>query len=178
MRLILDLDQIARLAEERRDEFEVMRYMLTMDDDLDDAQIDTWVDAIAEPIRAAIDCTQCGNCCRSLDVYLTPNDAQNLAQGLDIPLDTVIETYVDREAAVKFHEWGKFRARPCAFLKGNLCSIYPHRPETCRTYPQFTPDFRWVLDDLLDGAHLCPIIYNVLDAMVKKVDTLYLDEDA
>lgn len=175
MDLIIDLDQIAQLAEERRDEFDVMRYMLIIDDELSDKLIDEWVIEIAEPIIKAIDCTECGNCCRSLDVYLTPDDAQQLADGLAIPVEAIIEDYIDCEGARKFQEWGKFRSRPCAFLKDNRCSVYPHRPETCRVYPMFTPDFRWTLEDIIDGAGICPIIYNVLDAMVKKVDTLYQD---
>lgn len=149
-----------------------MRYMLELADEYTDAQIDAIVDEIAQPIIAAIDCTQCGNCCRSLDVYLTPDDAARLARGIDVPLDTILSEYIDREAAQEVEEWGKFRARPCAFLKGKLCSVYAHRPETCRTYPALTPDFRWTLEDTIEGASLCPIIYNVLDAMVTKVDAL------
>lgn len=168
MNLTTDLDQIKRLAAERHDEFEVMRYMLEFRDDLSDTEIDAVVDAVAAPIIDAIDCTQCANCCRSLDVYVTPEDARRLAPVAHIPLDEIIE----HEQAWKVGEWGKFRAKPCAFLNGKLCSVYEQRPETCRTYPAFTPDFRWTLDDIIEGAGLCPIIYNVLVAMVEKADQL------
>jgi uncharacterized protein len=170
--LVTDLDTLRRLAAERRDEFEVMRYMLEFRDDIPDEQLDALVDAAAAPIVDAIDCTQCANCCRSLDVYLTPDDAQHLADGLFIPLETLEIRHVDHHDAEQVGEWGKFNQTPCPFLSGKLCSVYSRRPETCRTYPAFTPDFRWVLDDIIDGAELCPIIYNVLVAMVDEVEKL------
>lgn len=167
--LLTNLTLLAQRAEERRDDFEVMQHLLLMDDDLDDGWLDAQVEALAAPIVAAIDCTQCANCCRSLDVYLTPDDAQRLADGIDVPLTAILDE-IDHERAEKVGEWGRFKAKPCAFLKGNLCSVYSHRPETCRLYPQFTPDFRWTLDDALDGAGLCPILYNVLDALCQVVE--------
>jgi hypothetical protein len=172
MHLITDLEAIRRLAAERRDEFDVMRYQLELADELTDAQIDAVVEEVAAPIVAAIDCTQCANCCRSLDVYLTEADAERLAGGIDVPLSALLESAIDTGTAQAEGEWGVFRQRPCAFLKGKLCSVYEHRPESCRIYPVFTPDFRWTLNDLMAGAGLCPIIYNVLSAMVERVDTL------
>lgn len=170
--IITDLDTIRQLAQQRFDEFEVMRYQLELDDDIVDEQIDALVDSIAKPIVEAVDCTKCGNCCRSLDVYLTPQDAEQLALGIDIPLDQILDQHVDQNTAKLVHEWGQFKQKPCAFLKGNLCSIYTYRPETCRTYPVFTPDFRWTLEDIIQGAEICPIIYNVLNEVVKQVDDL------
>jgi len=174
--VITDLDEIEQLARARRDDFEILRYQLEAMDDLDDAALDAFVDAVAEPIIAAIDCTQCANCCRSLHVYLTSEDAQRLADGLHIPLDAIETRYVDHEAAAKEDEWGVFRARPCALLQGKRCSIYAQRPDACRRYPQFTPDFRWTLADTLDGAALCPIIYHVLSEIVRRVDAGELKE--
>jgi uncharacterized protein len=172
MTLITDLDAIKQLAAQRRDEFEVMRYMLEAEDPSDetDAKIDAIAEATATPIIDAIDCTQCANCCRSLDVYLTRDDAARLAQGVDIALHEVETRYIDHAGAQAVDEWGKFRAKPCAFLQGKLCNIYAHRPDSCRDYPVFTPMFRWILEDMIEGAALCPIIYNVLDAMQKQVD--------
>jgi len=170
--LITDLETIKKRATERYDEFEVMRYMLELDDDITDEQLDKLVDDIAEPIVEAIDCTQCGNCCRSLNVYLVPNDVQRLSDGIDIPLSDIVERYIDKPSAEIFGEWGTFKQQPCGFLNGKLCTVYEHRPETCRTYPVFTPDFRWTLQDTIEGASGCPIIYNVLSEMIKKVDKL------
>jgi hypothetical protein len=172
MDILTDLPTIQRLADQRRDDFEVMRYLLELNDDVSDAHLDALVEQVAVPIIAAIDCTACANCCRGLAVYLVPEDAQRLAAGLHIPLDEIETRFIDRDSAAQVEEWGKFRDKPCAFLRGTLCSVYEHRPETCRLYPQFTPDFRWTLADTLDGAGACPIIYNVLVALLDVVETL------
>lgn len=166
---ITDLDQLKLYAEARRDDFEVLGYMLELNLDVTDAQIDGWVEAVAKPIIDAIDCTKCANCCRVLDVYLTEDDATRLEPVIDVPLDSII----DYESAKKVGEWGKFKAHPCGFLNGNLCSVYAHRPESCRAYPVFTPDFRWMVDDIIEGASICPIIYNVLVTLYQRIDELY-----
>jgi uncharacterized protein len=170
--IISDLETIRHMARERRDEFEIMRYMLEANDTVGDSELDQLVDEIAAPVIAAIDCTRCGNCCRSLDVYLTEADAERLADCIDVPVSEVHTRYIDLKRAAEVEEWGVFNARPCTFLRGMLCSVYERRPDTCRTYPQFTPDFRWVLGDMLEGAVLCPIIYNVLDRMLPVTEAL------
>lgn len=170
--LITDLDRIKQLAADYHDDFEVMRYRLQLDDDLDDETLDRFVDDIAAPIAAAVDCTQCGNCCRSLDVHLTPADAQRVADGIHVPVEEIITQHIDRQAAASVGEWGRFRHQPCPFLRDKRCAVYTHRPESCRIYPAFTPDFRWTLADSIVGAGVCPIIFNVLMQMLERVDEI------
>lgn len=168
----IDLNRIAALAAARKDEFEVLRYTLEfIEDELPDSDLDTLVEAIAAPIIAAIDCIACANCCHTIDVYLTADDADRLAGALDMPVGDVILRYVNRAEAAAEGEWGRFRTSPCALLDGNLCRVYAHRPEACRAYPALTPDFRWTLADTLQGAGRCPIIYHVLDALAARFDT-------
>ncbi len=167
--VIIDLEQIKQLAAQHHDEFEVMRYMLEADDDLDDGMLDAFVNEIAAPIVAAIDCTQCANCCRSLEVQLTPADIEQVAEAVQIPVSDVMARYVEPAD----EHGGTFRARPCAFLANNRCSIYAQRPDACRIYPLFTPDFRWTLAHTIAGAGLCPIIYNVLIAVHKLEDEIF-----
>lgn len=173
--MIIALDEIKVLGEKRRDEFDVMRYQLQYDDDLREEDIDALAESVAQPIIAAIDCTQCANCCRNLDVQLGEDDLQRLAEGLNMPIEA-IRQHVELIPSDDPDIVGIFKPKPCAFLKGNLCSVYAHRPTACRDYPQFTPDFRWMLNWMIEGAHLCPIIYNVLDVMVTKVDALQRGE--
>ncbi|MEP7293563.1 MAG: YkgJ family cysteine cluster protein [Chloroflexota bacterium] len=166
---ITDLDEVRRLAQEHRGRFDLLRAMLERSKKLNDARFDAYVETTAAPIIAAIDCTKCANCCRSLDVYLIEEDAKRLSEGLMIPLIEIETRYVDQEAAAEEEEWGLFRQRPCAFLDGKLCSVYAHRPESCRIYPAFTPDFRWTLEDTIEGSSICPIIYNVLTALCDRL---------
>jgi Fe-S-cluster containining protein len=167
MELITDLQQIKTLATKRRDEFEVMGYMLQREEMTDQA-LDAIVDAIAQPIIDAIDCLACGNCCHNLTVYLTPDDGARLEKVIDVPLSAI----VSHDSQENVGEWGQFIISPCRFLDGNFCTIYEHRPESCRIYPVFTPDFRWTIDDLIEGAGLCPIIYHVLDKMTDEAERL------
>jgi uncharacterized protein len=170
--IITDLEQLAQQAAEHHDDFEVMRYMLVMDDDLDDAQLDALVEHLAAPIVEAIDCTQCANCCQTLPVHLTPADADRLAAGLDIPLEQVMDQYIEAATSAAPEDWGQVRTSPCPFLEGKCCSIYPHRPGACRAYPAFTPDFRWTLRHIIAGADTCPIIYNLLTALHRQIDAI------
>ncbi len=162
------LNNLERLAAARRDTFDLLRYTLEFADDIADADLDALVEAIAAPIVAATDCTQCARCCRALDVYLTPEDASRLATGLGCDVEQALAAHVDRESAALVGEWGKLRGQPCPFLADRLCTIYPYRPESCRLYPVFTPDFRWTLEDLIPGAAVCPIILHVLDALAAR----------
>lgn len=160
--MMTDLAFIAQQARQNADDYEAFRYYVE-DELLSDAELDELVEKIAAPIIAAIDCTQCGNCCRHLDVYLTPQDGERLAARIDIPLAEI----VDYSRAQEEGEWGVFRRKPCQFLQGNLCTVYEHRPVSCREYPAFTPDFRWLLGDILGGVGLCPIVYNTLEELKK-----------
>lgn len=169
--LVTDLDEIARLTDENWDTFEVMGYMLEIYEDIPDAEIDRIVAEVAAPIRAGIDCTQCGNCCMRLQVHVTPADVAALAARVDVPVSAIHETYLTDHGCVEIGEWRRFKDSPCAFLDGKRCSVYESRPETCRAYPELT-DFRWLIDTYIEGAKLCPIIYNTLAAMVKRVDAL------
>lgn len=153
------------LVTELPDDYEAFRYYVEDYDELSDSELDALVEEIAAPIIKAVDCTQCANCCRSLDVYLTPGDAERLSQAVLIPLSEII----DHPRAETEGEWGVFKQQPCAFLNEKLCSVYEHRPTSCREYPAFTPDFRWLLGDLLGGVGICPIIYHTIEELKKRL---------
>lgn len=170
--LITDLERIAALAEARYDEFEVAMYQLQYDDDLDDDALDQAIDAIAQPIVEAIDCTQCANCCRALTVELYEHDAPRLAEGLRESVDTVRQRYIQQHNLPEDDMWGAFKHKPCALLKDNLCTVYEHRPDACRDFPSFTPDFRWTMGYAIKTSKLCPIVYNVLSGVVENIDRL------
>lgn len=161
-----------RLAAAKAETFAALRLALEFDGTLDDDALDALVDDLARPISAAIDCTRCANCCRVLDVCLVPPDIDRLSTALDISIDEVVTRYADENLGAVQGEWAVIPVKPCPLLRGNLCSIYAHRPHACRIYPQFTPDFRYNLEDTIEGASYCPIIYNVLVALAERVPPL------
>lgn len=164
MKIITDLEFIAQAAQDQREDNAAFAYYVELDE-REDPALDALVESLAAPIVAAIDCTQCANCCRKLDVYLTPADGETLAAGLFIPLDEVKTGYLDMEGAAQEDEWARFKFQPCVFLDGKRCRVYAHRPESCRAYPNFTPDFRWQAEQIMGGYGLCPIIYNLIEAL-------------
>jgi Fe-S-cluster containining protein len=107
-----------------------------------------------------------------LDVCLVPPDIDRLSTALHISIDEVVTRYADEDLGAAQGEWAVIPVKPCPMLRGNLCSIYAHRPHACRIYPQFTPDFRYNLEDTIEGAAYCPIIYNVLSEMVERIEPL------
>lgn len=170
--IVTDLEQIKILSEQNHAAFEVLRYTLEFRDDLTDDTLDAWAEQLAAPITEAIDCTKCANCCRYLEVSLTKRDVQRLSVALDSSIADLETMYIEPPEEKTAEDRGKFQQIPCPFLCGNRCSVYEHRPGSCRIYPALTPDFRWTLQHTIEGAGFCPIIYNVLIKMVEEIDQL------
>lgn len=163
-----DLDRIAALAEQRRDDnqaFACFVDILWEREGRSDAELDDLVDQIAAEVSRSIDCTACANCCRTLKVGLEPDDVPRLAAGTGCSAADVLARYVDRSAGAAVGEWAMLRGVPCPFLGDNLCSVYAHRPLACYYYPAFTPDFRWLLDAILEDVGRCPIVFNVIERL-------------
>ena len=66
-----------------------------------------------------IDCTQCGNCCRSLHVEFKKSELHVIAKTLGHSIETFQKKYMS-EGNVN---------PPCPMLNGRLCSIYENRPD-------------------------------------------------
>jgi hypothetical protein len=163
-----NLKHIAALAKKRRDDYLAFGHYVDIMWEREarpPAELDALVDSIAADVIAEIDCTTCANCCRSLTVGLTPNDISSLATALHLSEEQVITDHVDRHAAHTCGEWGVLCHQPCPFLRGKLCSLYAHRPGACRHYPALTPNFRWLITDILAGVGNCPIIFNVIERL-------------
>lgn len=80
-------------------------------------------------------------CCRNLNLFLYPFDLLRLKNRLNISSDRFLDQYVD----VVMREGNYFpdvllkmadnEERTCPFLTDSGCSVYPDRPDTCRTFP-------------------------------------------
>lgn len=80
-------------------------------------------------------------CCRNLNLFLYPYDVVRLRRHLDIPSDQFIDQYVDvvLRSSSFFPEvllrMSENEEKTCPFLTSDGCSVYPDRPDTCRTFP-------------------------------------------
>lgn len=82
------------------------------------------------------------DCCHGADITLTPNDILRLCAHLDIRPMEFLKTYTvpgmwDRAdlPVAKLKMAGDDGKGACQFLTEEGCSVYEHRPATCRYYP-------------------------------------------
>lgn len=156
---IQDLSVIQNASERNEEENDLFRIFLKQQDS---EHVDEMVHSLNLTISTQIDCTQCGNCCRSLMINVEPDEAKNLAAYLDIPADEFKHAYIEES------EQGQMviNTIPCHFLKLNKCSIYAHRFNECREFPHLhKPAFTSRLFGTFMHYGRCPIIFNVIEAL-------------
>lgn len=104
-------------------------------------------------------CTECGNCCSDTLVPITGDDLRRLMKGTGLPASEIADFYLStdfedggdglqfinmdggRKALGLRKAFDKENDREaCKFFKDNRCSVYEHRPVTCRVWP-FTLSF-------------------------------------
>jgi Fe-S-cluster containining protein len=104
-------------------------------------------------------CTDCGNCCTDTIVPITGDDLQRLQKGIGLKAGELAEFYKTSEFAdegdglhliqldlgprimglrKRYDE--KEEREACKFYKDQRCTVYEHRPVTCRVWP-FTLSF-------------------------------------
>ncbi|QTA88385.1 YkgJ family cysteine cluster protein [Desulfonema magnum] len=80
-------------------------------------------------------------CCRNLNLFLYPYDVIRLKNRLGITSDQFIDEYTDivLRPSEFFPEvllrMADNEEKTCPFLTESGCSVYPDRPDTCRTFP-------------------------------------------
>ncbi len=89
--------------------------------------------------HAALACFN--QCCRNLNLFLYPYDVLRLSRRLEMSTDAFIEGHVD-VVLREDHYFPEVLLRmadnselTCPFLTAEGCSVYPDRPDTCRTFP-------------------------------------------
>ncbi|MCB0411982.1 MAG: YkgJ family cysteine cluster protein [Bdellovibrionales bacterium] len=163
-----DLQKIQCLSIERRDENWKFRAWLKFHAP---ANVDDVVAGLSQKYFELIDCKECGNCCRSLEIFMEKQDLSTMA---DAKCDSVQEfeskfTFVDEDG-------DRLLKPPCPMLSGNLCSIYANRPDTCRTFPHLEkPGFVSRLIGVIGSLAVCPIAFNVFEEL--KVTVGWHDRD-
>ena len=112
-----------------------------------------------------IDCLKCANCCRNYSPRFKTPDIKRISKVMGMKEGTFIETYL------RMDEDGDYVARtaPCPFLgNDNMCSIYEDRPSDCVRFPYTDEDIIFKRVPLtLKNSSFCPIVYYVLDKLVK-----------
>jgi Fe-S-cluster containining protein len=131
----------------------------------DSKHIDAIVHQLNNEISPAIDCTTCGNCCKSLMINVTEAELQHLSAALDQPAESIREKYLEQGLGNEY----VINTIPCHFLSDNKCTIYEHRFQGCRDFPHLHQDnFTRRLFSMFMHYGTCPIIYNVMEQLKKR----------
>ncbi len=91
--------------------------------------------------RCHPDLTCFNQCCRNLNLYLYPYDVIRLKNHLHITSDQFLDRFVDIVLRPGNHfpsvllKMSETEERTCPYLKAKGCSVYPDRPDSCRTFP-------------------------------------------
>jgi len=80
-------------------------------------------------------------CCRMLELVLSPYDVLRLRRGTGLTSRQLLDQYiiVEQDAGDLFPRLYLSMVddgrESCVFVRKNGCSVYPHRPGACRTFP-------------------------------------------
>lgn len=164
--VITDVNAIAELAKQKEEENE---HFLQFIQRQEEKRLDELVHDLNDEVTSAIDCTQCGNCCKTLMINITAKEVDELANFLQQPVQTVKTQYIEESLAGNCI----INTIPCSFLNGKMCSIYAGRFTECRDFPHLQKDgFKERLQGTLLHYGSCPIIYNVVEGVKSKTGFL------
>jgi len=135
-------------------------------------EIDSAVQHLNTYYEAAIDCTACGNCCRSLMINVSTEEADALSDHLAIQRSDFDQTYLEKGMG----DTMLMNTIPCHFLTENSCSVYTHRFAGCKEFPGLhLPGVSNRLFSIFMHYGRCPIVFNVLNALKTKTGFVFTD---
>jgi len=115
-------------------------------------------------LNSEILCEKCGVCCRICNpIFLEPGDIQRISSFLRMSVADFHLRYVETDGERFFFKYSK----PCRFLRGNLCTIYPARPNVCRVYP-FNQSTKKLVFEKECGVPVNLVAFKTIGFLVKK----------
>lgn len=134
----------------------------------DNKTVDPAVHAINEQVTAQIDCTACGNCCKTFEAAIEDGEAGRLAAFMGITKAEFIEKYVEID---DLFDISVMHSSPCIFLENNKCKVNDIKPYDCCDYPYtHKSDFKANLLGISESYGTCPIVYNVMEQLKKQLE--------
>ncbi len=163
--MVLETD-LQVLEQQQNKKQEENYYFKLYIDQQETEKIDALVVRLDAAISPRIDCTQCGNCCKSLMINVTEPEVVDLAALFNMSLDACKKKYVETSLQNNMI----ISSIPCHFLSDNRCSIYERRFNECREFPGLhRPGFSNRLFAIIMHYGRCPIVYNVIECL--KIET-------
>jgi len=154
---------MAAFAAKKTDENDRFRIFIK---EKNNEQTDSMVSQLNNTIAPQIDCTRCGNCCKSLMVLISDTEADNLSQHLRQSREAFDQQYLEKGG----NGMMIMNRMPCHFLSDNKCTVYEHRFEGCKEFPALhLPNFKNRLFTTFMHYERCPIIFNVVEQLKDKM---------
>jgi Fe-S-cluster containining protein len=159
--LVTNLVEIAAIAEKN----EATNYaFINFLQQLNSTTLDNLVHQLNKEITPKIDCTSCGNCCKSLMINVTEQEADLLANHLQQSRENFDALYIERGSSGTM----LINKIPCHFLQDNKCTVYEYRFEGCKEFPAMhLPQVQQRLFTVFMHYHRCPIIFNIVEQLKK-----------
>ena len=126
--IISDLNLIASKSKELSEENDRFSHYLKTDQI---QGLDQKVFELNHQISPLIDCQQCGNCCKTLMIVVTEEEAETVSTALEQSRLQFDQQYLEKGSSGLMI----MNTMPCHFLKSNSCTIYTNRFEGCREFP-------------------------------------------
>jgi Fe-S-cluster containining protein len=113
-----------------------------------------------------VDCNQCANCCKTMDIIIAPEDVERIAKHLDMATDDFVEGYLVAEELDQY----SIKKKPCPFLgEDDRCTIYEACPKDCREYPHTDKEgFSFRTMQHADNSVTCPAVFWIVENMKKR----------
>jgi uncharacterized protein len=158
-----DLAFIEAFAFEKQAENDAFRVFLSSHDD---TEIDELAMVLDGEISPKINCTSCGNCCKTLMVNINEREADNLSGHLKMSRESFDDQYLEKGS----NGMMILNSIPCHFLSENKCTVYEHRFEGCKEFPALhLPGFKKRVFTTFMHYDRCPIIFNVVEQLKERL---------
>jgi Fe-S-cluster containining protein len=129
-----------------------------------DKAIDRTARRLHREAFAIINCTRCANCCKTMVPVFSEDEAERVADYLNMKRQELLESYLAPSAAD-----GRWRPgeRPCPFLDSDdRCMIYEVRPASCEDFPHtHRADFAAWSSFHCENSLFCPAVFYVIEQM-------------
>ena len=160
--MVTSLTEIAVLAAQKEIENQSFQQFLKQEYG---EEVDKIVHQLDEAIAPQIDCTACGNCCKTLMINVTNEEAEVLSAHLSQTREVFDKQYLEKGSSLMV-----INKIPCHFLENNKCTVYNHRFAGCREFPGLhLPGFTKRLFTIFMHYDRCPIIFNIVEELKVKL---------
>lgn len=164
--MVINLEIIEQKAKEKQEENDAfLGYLKNISTEF----LNETVHSLDHTISAQINCTTCGNCCKTLMINVEEDEATKAAHHLGITTQNFKEKFIEEGSSGMMI----INKIPCHFLAENKCTIYSARFEGCKEFPGLhLPKVELRMFTVMMHYSRCPIVYNVIEQL--KVETGFI----